>query len=159
VRWRLAALALVTAALAPAAAAAPRPIGRIAIPSIELNTVFFNGQAAIDTNNGPSHYPWTGMPGHGRTVAIAGHRMTHTHPFRRLAELRRNALIEINYGGSMVFNRRACYRVTRMRIVHANDVGVTRDLGLDRLVLTTCHPPGTSTSRLVVTARRVAACQ
>jgi sortase A len=145
-----------TAVQPVAATATTRAIGRIVIPSIRLDAPFANGQAPADTALGPSHYPSTALPGQGRTVAIAGHRITHTHPFLRLADLRHGNLIEIRFGRAPAFPKEACYRVAHMAIVPPGDVHVLRDLGYDRLVLTTCHPPGTARYRLVVTARRAA---
>jgi sortase A len=139
-------------------AAATRPIGRIVIPAIRLDTPFANGQAPANTALSPSHYPSTALPGQGRTVGIAGHRITHTRPFFHLAELRGGDMIEIHFGRGPAFRKEACYRVRRMAIVKPGAVDVLREMGHDRLVLTTCHPPGTSISRLVVIARR-AACQ
>jgi sortase A len=145
---------VVAAAAAHPAAATTRAIGRIVIPAIRLDAPFANGQAPADTALGPSHYPSTALPGQGRTVAIAGHRVTHTHPFRRLGDLRRGNLIAIRFGRAPAFPEEACYRVAQTAVVPPGDVDVLRDLGYDRLVLTTCHPPGTSLYRLVVTARR-----
>jgi sortase A len=157
----MSAVAVVTVAAAlvviPAAAATNRgapPMGRIVIPAIGVDTRFANGQAPEDTDFGPSHYPSTAMPGQGRTVAIAGHRVTHTHPFRRLGELRPGDPIEIHFGRAPAFAKEACYRVRRMTVVLPSNVIVIRNVGFDRLVLTTCQPPGSSTYRLVVTARR-----
>jgi sortase A len=147
------AVAVAVASPAPAAATT-RIMGRIVIPAIRLDVVFANGQAATDTASGPSHYPWTAMPGQRRTVAIAGHRVTHTHPFLHLNDLRRGDLVEIRFGRGPAFRQKACYRVRHMHIVDPASVGVTRDVGYDRLVLTTCHPPGSAVRRLVVTARR-----
>jgi sortase A len=155
---RVCAVASVTVAVVavqPAAAATTRTIGRIVIPAIRLDATFANGASPKDTAFGPSHYPSTAMPGHRRTVAIAGHRVTHTHPFLHLGELRAGDRIEIRFGRAPVFLERACYQVRRTAVVSPNDVGVIRDLGYDRLVLTTCTPPGFSTYRLVVTARRI----
>lgn len=152
-------LGLIVAAIVPCvAAASPRPVGRIVIPRIGLNTEFFNGQSAAATAQGPAHYPWTGMPGHGRTVAIAGHRVTHTHPFLRLGELRPNDLIRIRYGRAPRFGKVACYRLSRELVVRPTDIGVLRDLGVERLVLTTCTPPHSATYRLVAVARRTSGC-
>jgi sortase A len=144
----------VAAAAAQPAAATNRSVGRIVIPAIRLDTTFANGVSPNATARGPAHYPSTAMPGHGRTVAIAGHRVTHTHPFLRLAELRRGSLIEIRFGRAPAFRGIACYRVRTTTVVGPKDVRVIRDVGYDRLVLTTCTPPGSSTYRLVVTARR-----
>jgi sortase A len=149
--YLLAVLTLALAAPAAAAAGPPKPLGRIVIPSIGVDDVFFNGQAAVDTASGPSHYPWSGMPGEGRTIAIAGHRVTHTHPFYELGSLRKHALVMIRFGRR--FGERACYRVTGARVISPDDVGVTADVGFERLVLTTCTPPHFATYRLVVFAR------
>lgn len=151
-------LAASAGAYASAGAAAARPHGRIVIPRLHLHAVFYNGQRTADTDNGPSHYPWTAMPGHGRTVAIAGHRVTHTHPFRHLELLQPGDLVRIDYGAAPRFRKRACYRVVRSSVVRPSDVSVTRDVGRDRLVLTTCTPPHFATYRLVVYARRAASC-
>jgi sortase A len=152
--WATIVASVAVAVVDPSAAAATRSIGRIVIPAIGLDTPFANGQASEDTAFEPSHYPSTAMPGHARTVAIAGHRVTHTHPFLRLAELRRGDLIEIRFGRAPAFPKEACYRVRRLNVVAPTEVKVLRDVGYDRLVLTTCHPPGSSRYRLVLTARR-----
>jgi sortase A len=148
------ALAAVALAAPHAAGAAVKPIGRIVIPKIGLDTAFFNGQSTVDTDHGPAHYPWTGMPGQGRTVAIAGHRVTHTHPFRQLGELQKHDLIEIRYGARPRFGKLACYRVTGSAVVSPAAVWVTKNVSRERLVLTTCTPPGSATFRLVIDADR-----
>jgi sortase A len=151
--WLLACvLAAAVAGPAPAALAGVHAIGLISIPRIDLSTDFFNGQSSADTALGPSHYPWTAMPGHGRTIAIAGHRVTHTHPFRSLGELHRGNLIVLHYGPR--FAQKACYRVARLLKVRPDNVAITDDVGFERLVLTTCTPPHFATYRLVVFAPR-----
>lgn len=152
-------LAVAVALVAPTtAAAAQRPLGRIVIPRLSLDTAFYNGQRAVDTARGPSRYPWTGMPGQRRTVAIAGHRVSHTRPFRHLERLRLNDVVRIEYGPRPKFPRRACYRVTGRTVVGPRDVHVLRERGFDRLVLTTCTPPGSTKYRLVVFARPAKTC-
>lgn len=147
-------LTVAAAAVHPAAAATTRPLGRIVIPAIALDVAFANAASPEATANGPGHYPSSALPGQGRTVAIAGHRVTHTHPFRRLGELVPGRLIAIRFGAAPAFRREACYRVRRITVVRPEDVRVLRDVGVDRLVLTTCTPPGTAWYRLVVIARR-----
>lgn len=150
--------AAAAALLVGPAAAGNRAWGRIVIPRIGLDTLFYNGQSEAATDFGPAHYPWTAMPGQGRTVGIAGHRVTHTHPFERLAELRRGDFIVVRYGAAPRFPRRACYRVRRFAVVSPDDVAVLRNVGVDRLVLTTCTPPHFATYRLVVFAPRTTSC-
>jgi hypothetical protein len=45
------------------------------------------------------------------------------------------------------------YRFERQRIVDPYRVGVVRDVGYDRLVLTACHPLSSAAQRIVVFAR------
>jgi sortase A len=74
------------------------------------------------------------------TIAIAGHRTTHTHPFLHLPRLRRGDAILL--GGSK-------YVVRRMAIVRPRQTWVLRYRGL---VLSTCHPAGSSAYRYIVFA-------
>ena len=47
------------------------------------------GIAADDLARGIGHYPQTQLPGEPGNFAIAGHRVTHGSPFRKLLELRK----------------------------------------------------------------------
>src|SRR5581483_1272841 len=61
-------------------------LARIEIPRIGLDAPL---GVVPNLDRGPGFYPDTSRPGDGRTVAIAGHRTTHTRPFWALNELRR----------------------------------------------------------------------
>jgi sortase (surface protein transpeptidase) len=74
------------------------------------------------------------------TIAIAGHRTTHTHPFLHLPRLRR---------GDAIFLGRSKYVVRRKAIVRPWQIWVLRYRGL---VLSACHPAGSSAYRYVVFA-------
>ena len=147
------ATAVVATALAlgaPAALPAGAPVATIAIPSIGLRAGVREGVSADVLARGPGHYPGTSLPGEGGTIGIAGHRVTHTRPFLRIHELRRNALIVLSCG-----SQRHVYRVAAMRIVAPTDVWpVRRRPRVETLVLTACHPPRTDLRRLVVFAVR-----
>ena len=123
-------------------------IGRIRAPDAGLEAIFLEGTDPGDLRRGPGHYPGTALPGQRGTVAIAGHRTTYGAPFRRLDDLDRGDRIEL----AMPYGRFA-YRVESVRIVEPEDVGVTRRVGYDRLVLTACHPIYSAAQRIVVTAR------
>ncbi|HEV2593535.1 MAG TPA: class E sortase [Gaiellaceae bacterium] len=137
--------------------AAPRiplgqPIGRLLIPRLGESLVFRQGVADSVLQYGPGHYPQTSLPGKPGTVAIAGHRVTHTRPFLRLNLLHRNDLVTL-----VVSGKRFRYRIYAMRIVTPTSLWVLmRHSRAQRLVLTTCHPPHRATFRLVAFARRVA---
>ena len=151
-----AAIAMAALALTAPAAASPAagaPFATIAIPALGVHALVREGVSAKVLDRGPGHYPATGVPGGGGTIAIAAHRVTHTHPFLRVNELRA--------GQRIVLSRRArtfVYRVWAMRIVAPKDVWpLFVDPGVETLVLTACHPPGTDFRRLVVFAHRIGA--
>ena len=146
----LAALALATPAAAPATAGAP--FATISIPAIGVRELVREGVSASTLDRGPGHYPSTGVPGRGGTIGIAAHRVTHTHPFLRLNELRRGQRIVLTR-----LSHRFVYRVAAMRILAPTDVRPLRATSrVETLVLTACHPPGTDLLRVVVFAERVA---
>ena len=74
------------------------------------------------------------------TVAIAGHRTTHSHPFLQLPRLRPGDLIRV--AGKT-------YKVRRTTIVKPHEIWVLRYQGL---VLSACHPAGSATYRYIVFA-------
>ena len=136
----------------PAPAAAPAAgavLGRVVIPRLGLSVLFRHGVGAPVLARGPGHYPGTSLPGRGGTIAIAGHRVTHTHPFLRLNRLRKGDRVVLVLRGG-----RYRYRVFTMRIVPPHQVWPLRSRGGEQLVLTACHPPRTDAFRLVVFARR-----
>jgi sortase (surface protein transpeptidase) len=121
---RRAAIALAAAiaaiiASAPAASAnsaPPKPgerIGSIHIKKIGLDQPLFKGDRPEtfyrpnafppSLDHGPAVYPRSPLPGPSRqhTVKIAGHHVTHSHPFLLLYKLRKGDVIVIKtkYGG------------------------------------------------------------
>jgi LPXTG-site transpeptidase (sortase) family protein len=126
-------------------------IGTLTIPRLHESETFRQGVDASVLQYGPGHYPMTHLPGQAGTVAIAGHRTTHTHPFLHLNALRGNDRIFIT-----AFGRRFTYRVYAMKIVRPTEVWVLMLRShVPRLVLTACHPPHLATFRLVVFARQI----
>ena len=127
-------------------------IGEIRIEGIGVEAVLVGGVTARSLRLGPGHYPSTGLPGSGRTVAFAGHRTTYLAPFRRVDELERgdHVVVTLPYG-------RFTYAHERTHIVEPDDVWATADAGYERLVLTACHPLYSDAQRIVVFARLVRA--
>jgi LPXTG-site transpeptidase (sortase) family protein len=114
------------------------------IPRLHFNTPIF---AARKLDRGPAWWPITGRPGGGDTVAVAGHRTTHTKPFYFLERLRRGDRIDVIYLG-----RRHLYRVSDTRVVSANNLHIADAVGHERLLLTACTPRGSAAFRLIVEA-------
>jgi sortase A len=122
-------------------------IGRIKIPSIDLDMVFVQGTDTASLQKGPGHYPDTAFPGQGRTVGIAGHRTTYLAPFRHIDQIDDGdeITLEMPYGTFV-------YRVSKHEIVDPSDVQIVDDVGHERLVLTACHPVYSAAQRYAVFA-------
>jgi sortase A len=126
-------------------------IGRIRAPAMDgLDKVIVQGTDATSLEKGPGHYPETSFPGEGGTVGIAGHRTTYLAPF--------NAIDSMKPGDRIVLEMPYAdfhYRVQKTAIVDPSDVGVVRDVGYERLVLSACHPLYSAAERFIVFARMV----
>ena len=127
------------------------PIGVIEIPSIHLRQVIVEGIDVGQLRVGPGHYPSTPRLGSFGNVALAGHRTTWGHPFRQLNELRRGDAIVITTDRG-----RFLYRVTRVDVVAPTDVAVLDPTRTPTLTLTTCNPPYSAATRLVVVSELAA---
>jgi LPXTG-site transpeptidase (sortase) family protein len=135
--------ATIVVALAFAAgASAGEPAARLIVPKLHLNA-----PVGRIVDAGPAFYPGSGRPGQPYTIAVAGHRTTHTRPFWSLDALQHGDRIVLVWRGA-----RHVYVVTASRIVAPNDWSITRERGYERLILTTCTPRFSAAHRLVVFA-------
>jgi sortase A len=128
----------------------------IRIPKIDVDYVVVEGTDTEALKKGPGHYSDTAYPWQddGR-VGIAGHRTTYGAPFWSLNELRPGDRIVLatEYG---IFN----YRVARTVVTPPSGILPSGDWVLSQtmhpsLVLTTCNPRFSASTRLVVIADRV----
>jgi sortase A len=150
----LAALAVVGAILAaPTASAGSVPagfrLGTLSIAKMGLETDVIQGTGGGELRRGVGHYRISALPGSKRTIAIAGHRTTYRRPFHNLDRLAARDRIVL----TMWHGKRYVYEVMGSRIVRFDDWSILTNKGYEKLVLTTCHPPGSATHRLVVFAR------
>jgi sortase A len=146
-----------SASAVPRHLAAGAKLGTIRISKIGLSSKVYQGGADFSTNpwpselnKGPGHYPDTPLPWEPGTVALAGHRVTHTHPFRKVNLLHRGnpIVLKTRWG---VYH----YHVVKVRIVSPDSTWIL-DWGGPRghrLVLTACNPPGSDYQRIVVFAK------
>lgn len=122
------------------------PVGRIAIPKIGLDTTMYEGVWLTVIDVGPGHWPGTPLPGGFGNVVVAGHRVTHTHPFRDL-----DLLVA---GDEIVFTlpdgSKATYRVTEQFIVEPDALWITDQEPGSIVTLFACHPKGSARQRIVV---------
>ncbi|MBW8059325.1 MAG: class E sortase [Solirubrobacterales bacterium] len=125
-------------------------IGRIRAAEIGLDTVVVQGTDTASLRIGPGHFSETSFPGEDGTVGIAGHRTTDGAPFRHADSLERGdrIVLEMPYATF-------AYRVQGTEIVDPSEIGVVRDVGYERLVLSSCHPLYSASQRLIVYARMV----
>lgn len=136
--------------LRPADCRAPRglgdPVGTLVIGRIGLRTVVVQGTGHGQLSMGPGHYPGTGLPGQGRTIAVAGHRTTYGAPFRYVNDLRRGDAI--SFCGDT-------YIVERTKIVDDSDWRpILAKRSRETLILSACHPVYSASHRILVIAER-----
>ena len=108
----------------------------INIPRLDLKA-----RIGTSLNKGPAWWPVTGRPGGGDTVAIAGHRTTHTRPFYWLERLRPGNSVYIRWAGHM-----HAYRVTGRSILSAKQLHIGDARGHEILLLSACNPRGSARS-------------
>ncbi len=124
-------------------------IARLEIPRIGRDDFVVAGVGREELKKGPGHYPQTPMPGQLGNAAIAGHRTTYGGPFLEIDELEPGdeIIVETPYG-------RFVYRTTTTEIVDADNwqVIATIDPTVASLTLTSCHPVGTASQRIIVHA-------
>jgi sortase A len=123
-------------------------VGRITISKIGASYDIVQGTDATSLEKGPGHYPGTGLPGLGQTIAIAGHRTTYLAPFRHIDALKPGDRIVVTmpYG-------RFTYLVQYHQIVLPSALWVTKNVGYDRLVLSACNPLYSAAQRIIVFAK------
>lgn len=133
---------------APRQAYAPEPIveiGTIEIPKIGLNHRIMHGISMRNIDQGPSHWPGTAMPGENGNTVFAGHRVTHTHPFRNIDQLAPGDQVIFHVNGL-----KSVYSVTGSEIVWPDNLGIVNQTAEPTGTLFACHPPHSAKQRYVV---------
>jgi sortase A len=105
----------------------------------------FEGVTLTVIDHGPGHWPGSANPGQLGNSVFAGHRVTHSHPFRRIHEL--------VPGDDILFkmqNGTFTYKMTRSQIVTPKDVHIVNPTKDATVTLFACHPPGSARQRYVV---------
>jgi LPXTG-site transpeptidase (sortase) family protein len=121
---------------------------KISIPSIGITADLHEGIDIEGLNDGPGHWPGTGLPGSTGNMAIFGHRVSHTHPFRDLDQLHPGDAIAIESNGITYH-----YAMKETIITGPDDAETIGGwTPTPTLTLVACHPPGSITYRIVVRA-------
>jgi LPXTG-site transpeptidase (sortase) family protein len=159
-RQRALAAAFEAAAADPAAAltdgsASPSEVAgqmaRLRIPDLGIDTIVVSGVSRRDLRTGAGWDRRTSFPGDPGNATIAGHRTTYGSPFRELDKLERGSRIIVEVPGRPP----AVFEVRASMIVEPHDVWVTSQTDGVRLTLTTCHPLGDDTERLIIQAELI----
>jgi sortase A len=120
-------------------------IGSIEIPKIGLVHPIYEGITLNNIDFGPSHWPGSAMPGDVGNAVFAGHRVTHTHPFRDIDRLARGDEVVFTING-----RRSAYVVTGSQVVRPQDMFIVNATPTATATLFACHPPHSARYRYVV---------
>jgi sortase A len=122
------------------------PIGRISIPKIGLDHEIYEGIWLTVIDVGPGHWPGTPLPGGYGNAVFAGHRVTHSHPFRDVDLLTNGDVIVFTLRDGAV----ATYRVTEQFVVDPEALWITDQAAGSTLTLFACHPKGSARQRIVI---------
>ena len=120
--------------------------GVLEIPALDLQMNIIYGVELDDLRKAPGFYPQSQYPGQGN-VSIAGHRTTYGAWFRHLDKLEKGDELILHYDGQ-VFR----FQLAEVFAINNRDWSVIDPTARPALTLTTCHPPGWATQRLVARA-------
>lgn len=124
-------------------------VGHLTIPAIGVDETIRSGVSLDVIDRGVAHWAGTAAAGEPGNVVLAGHRSTHTAPFRDLDDLEPGDLVVVS-GRS---GREAMYRVEDTFVVAPEDIWITYDIpGRSLLTMFACHPKGSARQRIVVRA-------
>lgn len=132
---------------------ADAPLGRVVIPAIGVDAPFAEGVHDAVLTDGPGHWPGTPLPSQPGNAVLSGHRTTFTAPFGDLDLLAAGDEIRASVGP----RPSTTYRVTGIEVVPEAEyvdrvLRVPDDPSSYVLTLFACHPKGSRTHRIVVTA-------
>lgn len=130
------------------------PLTKLEIPKIEVETMVVEGTTLDALRAGAGHYPETPLPGESGNVAIAGHRTTYGRPFARMDELVEGDLIVL----TTPLERHTYEVISRPWVVlptEWDEVVNDHPKKGSFLTLTSCHPEGSATHRIVVRAELI----
>jgi len=120
-------------------------LGHIEIPRLGVSEDMFEGIALSTLDLGPGHWPGSAMPGQVGNVVIAGHRTSHSKPFRNIDKLEAGDTVLFTVDGAVY-----TYAVTDHEIVDPTAIHIVDQTPDPTATLFACHPPGSVAERYVV---------
>ena len=130
---------------------------RMKIPAIGIDAVVVEGITPSALRAGAGHYPNTPLPCEDGNVAIAGHRTTYGKPFANVDVLKRGDLITLQtpVGDCTYAVSQAPFIVLPDGKMADGRSVIDATPGQRDLTLTSCHPKGSASRRIVVRAMLV----
>jgi sortase A len=119
-------------------------IGSLEIPKLSVSQTLYEGVTLKTLDNGPGHWPGTALPGQKGNVVIAGHRVSRTHPFRDLDQLKKGDEVVLNTAQG-----RHVYLVSKVEIVNPDALWIIKQTPAKTATLFACHPKGSTAKRIV----------
>src|SRR5262249_28973297 len=95
-------------------------------------------------DRGPGHWPGTAMPGQPGNVVVAGHRVSHSKPFRNIDKLVAGDKVIFTVGGQQY-----TYEVTGSEVVPPTAIRIIDQTPAATAALFACRPPGSVKFRWV----------
>jgi sortase A len=127
-------------------------VGEISIPKIGLHTPYYEGVWLTIIDVGPGHWPGTASAGGYGNMVLAGHRVSHSHPFRNIDQLAPGDPIFVSDATGIY-----TYKVTSTEVVTPDSLWIVDQKPGHAITLFACHPPGSATYRYVVHGTLVSA--
>jgi sortase A len=125
-------------------------VGRITIPTIEVDKFVVAGVETDDLKRGPGLFLGSPLPGQLGNVAIAGHRTTYGAPFGRINEVKKGDRITLETSaGTYTYVADGAPQIVPATAI---EVVKTKDPTQATLTLVSCHPKWTSAKRIIVVA-------
>ncbi len=134
---------------------------RIRIPKIGVDVVVVEGTTPAALKAGAGHYRGTPLPCETGNVAIAGHRTTYGKPFNQLDRLAPGDQISLETPvGSCMYQVTDRGGPPNPFTVDPTDISIVANTpGEHNLTLTTCHPKGSASQRLIIRAHLISGAQ
>lgn len=121
-------------------------MGRISIPKIGVDMTMYEGIRNTTLDYGPGHWPGSALPGQVGNVVVAGHRTSKHRVFHDVDEL--------EPGDEIIFTAddgtEQVYAVREVEIVQPDAIWIVDPTDTPTVTLFACHPPGSTTQRIVV---------
>jgi sortase A len=121
-------------------------LGSIAIPAIGIDRPLYEGIRLPTFDLGPGHWPGTALPGQVGNMVIGGHRTSGHADFGELDRLQPGDDVTVTDTAGASFT----YRVDSIEITDPFAARVVYQTPARTATLFACHPPGSTTQRIVV---------